>query len=195
MFIKPNNMKILFILSFLMLSFESYCQYYKKTPISHEEIEMSLVDIDYFRAVMVENSFKFNRKNDLSEEWVFSSDVNEPGYHNPRILISVKLKKEDSFIQDVNFNAFGKITSVSSIYITVDRLLPKYIEQILKGIKSEFKLRKVVPTYWKRGDDEEIVEYYVFYYNEGSKFKAIYTETEDDWYCTYIFVKEIDLMN
>lgn len=170
-------MKLRLIFCVLLLtSFKSFSQNYHKTPLEIIDIKKGINDIAYFRTVLLEKGFTFEKKQDEDEFWNIKVDEGSEldKKYNNQLAIQIS-----------NWKYLNK----KLIFFQIRRdLLPTYNEVFLTFVKASFPMKKALPTksIIEYNNKETVKDgYKLVYFNSNSKIE-VEVEEEGLW-ATYKF--------
>lgn len=160
----------------LLTSLRSFSQNYDKAPIEITDIKKGINDVAYFRTVLLEKGFIFEKKQDEDEFWKVKVDEGSEldKKYNNQLAIQISNWKD---------------SNMKLIFLQIRRdLLPAYNEVFLTLVKASFPMKKALPikSIIKQNGKETVQDdYKLVYFNSSSKIE-IEVEEKELW-ATYKF--------
>jgi len=155
----------------------TYSQKYDQQPISILDIEKGIVNFEYFRPVLLENGFRFERKDRQSEYWKVLLDGDD-------LLCQV-------CIQFSLWTFEGKEMSRTMNFQIRKDLLPDYNKKFLEAIKRSFpnKDAKMMTSTIVTDSSTSKDDYYLVYSRKTDN--IVVTLEEDGIWVKYLFEKNL----
>jgi hypothetical protein len=191
-FIKEFGIQFIILVVPFIISTTLYAQKYDKSPIPISDIKKGFLNLDYFRSILLEKGFKFEKSDSTTvynEFWKVPAIENGRESYLCQLCIQITNLYFDkdfgkNFKKDVSdqLKRYRGLPSEKWIIIQIRKdILPEYAKMFQILVSTDFPLKKTQKIEVTNNDGKEPrTDYKLIYYNTDSKIKVGFSE-DNTW--------------